>query len=318
MVSRSIAALCALLALAGVMRPPALASTPTDRVQVVATIPDLADIARRIGGDRVEVQSIARGRENVHNVRIRPSHLVAMSRADLFIEVGLSLEHAWVPGLLEAARNKNVRPGQSGFVNVSIGWEPIEVPTDLSRTNAVDIHPDGNPHINLDPAAGEHMAAAILDGLIAVDPAGREDFEKRHAAFLEELAEARERWDEVGERIAGGKIVAFHREFSYFARAFGLEVVDYIEARPGVPPSPGELTRTVERMREAGATVILTAAWSNGRAVRSVADRAGARVHEVPTMVGGADGVDTWIGLIDHMLNVLDGALATDDERAGS
>ncbi|HVS09317.1 MAG TPA: metal ABC transporter substrate-binding protein [Planctomycetota bacterium] len=287
--------LCALAL--GWTAAPAATPLGADKLKVVATIPDLADIVQEIGGDRVDVTTLTRGRENLHFVVARPSHLVAMSRADMFVQVGLSLEAAFVPGLLERARNDDIWPGHPGFVNVSEGWEPIEVPTSLSR-RAGDLHPHGNPHMNLDPRAGEFMANAIRDGLTRLDPGSAELYEKRHQAYLQKLAQAKQRWDRLAASFRGKRVAVYHLEYNYFARYYEMEIADAIEFRPGVPPTPNHLARVIAGMKEKGVKVILIAPWSRNGDVERVAAATGARIVEVPNQAGGMPGADTWIGMM--------------------
>ncbi|MBL8862622.1 MAG: zinc ABC transporter substrate-binding protein [Planctomycetes bacterium] len=274
------------------------AGAATGPLRVVATLPDLADITARIGGERVQVQSLTRGREDLHHVVARPSHLVALSRADVLVQVGLSLEMGFLPGLLENARNPRIRPGQPGFVNVSVGWDPLGVPEVVTRKDG-DVHPDGNPHLNLDPAGGRHIAARILAGLTAADPQGRAYFEARAAEYGKELDAAEARWAAAAKAWAGRKIVVYHKEYDYLARRYGLEIVGSIESKPGIPPTPGHVARLVEAMRAAGPVVILTAAWSNGRELAEIGKAAGATVVELPNQGGGTPGAETWIGMQD-------------------
>ena len=289
------------LGLLGWIAPEARSSVGMERLRVVTTIPDLADIANELGGDRVEVLSIAKGTQNIHAVPLKPSVLVAVSRADLFLEMGLSLEHAYVPALLRKARNPKIQPGEPGFVNCSDGWKAINVPDEISRAAAADIHPQGNPHFNLDPEGGAHIARAVLSGLVRVDPEGREYYEERHARYTERLEEAGKRWKELGAKLAGKKVVTYHPDFSYFAERYSMQVVGTVEPKPGVPPSPKDLARLVEQMKSEGCTLVLTARWSNNKNVRFVAEKAGAKVLEVPIMVGGVSGVDSWIAMMDFL-----------------
>ena len=268
-------------------------------LSVVATIPDLADIAREIGGERVAVRSIANGRENVHAVQLRPSDLIATSRADVFLSMGLSLEHAWVPGLLRTARNDRIQPGAPGFLNASEGWKPIQVPETLSRKEGVDIHPQGNPHFNLAPGGGRHLAGRVLEVLCRCDPEGREHFEQLHARYLERLGKAEARWARAREKLAGKRVVMHHRSFDYLLDACGIECVATLEPKPGVPPTPGHLAEVIELMRRDSVGVLLTSSWANDKSARSVAERTGARVVELPTMVGGVEGASSWIAMME-------------------
>ncbi len=278
-----------------VLRAEALVTAP---LRVVATLPDLADIASRIGGERVQVTSLAKGRENLHHVVARPSHLVALSRADVLIQVGLSLEMGFLPGLLENANNPRIRPGQPGFVNVSVGWEAIDVPATISRENG-DVHPDGNPHLNLDPRGGRHIANRILVGLVASDPLGKSYFEGRAAEYFKELGAAEARWSATAKSWSGRKIVVYHKEYDYLAVRYALEVVGSIESKPGIAPTPKHVAELVRKIQAAGPVIILTAPWSNGGEVEEIAKATGARVVELPNLGGGIAGTETWIGMMN-------------------
>jgi len=290
------------------------AAAGDDGLRVVVTIPDLADIAREIGGDRVDdLYTLAKGTMNVHSVPVRPSAVVKMNKADLFVQIGLSLEHAYVPGLLLGSRNDAIQPGAAGFVNCSVGWEPIQVPPTLDRSVSADVHPQGNPHMNLDPKSGRHMAQRILEGFLAVDPDHAEDYRARHAAYVARIARAEERWEALAVPLHGAKVVTYHRDFAYFARATGMEVVCTLEPKPGVPPTPSDLARVVETMKAEGVRVILTARWANGKAVRFAAEKTGATVLEAPVMVEGVPEAKTWIGMMDFLYERL-GALVKEPE----
>ena len=278
-------------------------------LRVVATIPDLADVIETIGGARVEVTTITRGRENLHTVTPRPSHMVAMNRADAFFQVGLSLESSFVPGLLEGARNKRILPGAPGFVSVSQGWQALDVPDSLSRRGG-DLHPEGNPHINLDPAGGLHMARIVRDALIRLDPGSRDEFERRFTGYEERLAEAAKRWSAIAKQLEGQPIVVAHVEFDYLARKLGLEIVGSLEVRPGIPPTPNHLAQLVERMRTRGVRVIVIAPWSASKDVDRVAEATGARIVVLPNQVGGTPGAETWLGMMDLIHTRLEAALA--------
>ncbi|TAJ09784.1 MAG: zinc ABC transporter substrate-binding protein [Planctomycetota bacterium] len=296
---RALAAACAL----------AVASHAADKLRVVTTLPDLADIARRIGGERVEVTALIKGTENLHAVVAKPSMLVALSRADVYVQVGLSLESSWAPGLLESARNAALAPGKPGFVNGSDGWEALDVPADLSRKGG-DLHPQGNPHLNLSPRGGRHLAARILAGLVANDPAGRAAYEKAHAAYAVELDAAEARWKEAAQKLRGVAVATYHQEFEYLARETGIEIVGHVELKPGVPPTPAHIVELVDALRAKQARLVLTAAWSNNRQVAQVAEQTGARVVELPVAVSSAKGADTWIGMMDQIHARLVDALA--------
>jgi ABC-type Zn uptake system ZnuABC Zn-binding protein ZnuA len=267
-------------------------------LKVVTTLPELADIVQRIGGDRVAVQALCRGTENTHRVVTKPSHLAAMARADVFVQIGLSLEMAFVPGLMQSCRNRAIQPGAPGFVNASDGWEAIQVPEEISRASG-DIHPQGNPHFNLHPAAGGHVAAQVLAGLVRVDPGSAEVYRRNHDAYCLELAAAEQRWAAASAAWKGQKVVVYHLEYDYLIAHYGLESIGSIELKPGVPPTPRHLAELVARMQSERPAAILTATWSNDKHVAELAKRTGTPVVELPNMAGGAERTRTWIGMMD-------------------
>lgn len=274
-----------------------LKSPAPARLRVVTTVPDLADIARAIGGPDVKVHSICRGKENLHAASPRPSDLIALSKADLFIQLGLSAETTWLPSLLNRARNRTIASGAEGFVNASRDWQAIQIPDQMTRSLG-DIHPQGNPHFNLDPRAGAHMAAKILEGFVRIDPAGEAEYKKRLDTWLKSVDEARERWAEIGAQFKGKRVVIYHMEFNYFAEHYGIEIVGSLEPRPGIPPTPNHLAKLIKTMQDEKIEVLLTAPWSNNRFVKDVAKKTGARVILLPTMVE-EDIVGGWIGMMD-------------------
>lgn len=241
-------------------------------IKAVATLPDIADLIEVIGGDQVQVKAICKGTENVHAVRLKPSHVVMTSRCDVFFQVGLSLEHAWVPGLIKTSRNRKIQAGQPGLITLSAGLEVLNVPASLSRREGADLHPDGNPHVNLARGAGRHMAGHIRDVLSKLRPSGKDAFETNYKTFEALSLKAEARWAKLTEQLRGRKVIVYHTEFTYLMADLGLEVIATIESKPGVPPTPGHLMKVIQIARANPGVVILTAAWSNNRAVARVVD----------------------------------------------
>jgi zinc/manganese transport system substrate-binding protein len=292
---------------------PARAATTGKPLKVVATIPDLADFANRIGGERVEVKTLSKGTENLHNVHVRPSMLVALTRADLFLEMGLSMEAAWLPELLVRSGNDDIQPGAAGFANCSVGWEVIEVPEDLSRREG-HLHPEGNPHFNLDPKAGVHLAEKVHAALVRVDPAGEDVYDANLATTKKLLEAAQARWAKQGAKWKDRKVCVYHTEYNYLAQRYGMQIAVSIEPKPGIPPTPGDIARVVKTMREQEVGVILTAAWSNNRQVTDIARKTEAQVIELPNQVKGADWAKDWIAFQDGLHERLDKAFGTWEE----
>jgi zinc/manganese transport system substrate-binding protein len=276
-----------------------------DKLNVVATVPDLAWFAEQIGGDRVEVKSLAKGTENMHSLTVRPRTIVAMSKADVLLEMGLSLESTWLPELVLTSRNRKIRAGDPGRVTCSTGWEAMHVPSSLSRQGG-DLHPDGNPHFALSPLAGTTIAENVYKGLVLNDPAGEQEFKKRYDSLTERLAKAAKRWARYQQLFADAegskKVVVYHMEFDYMLSYLGLETEIAIEPKPGVPPTPSHLAKVIQAMRDQGIRVVMTASWSRSKQVTMVASKVNAEVLELPTMVKGAEWAGDWIALIDGSL----------------
>jgi zinc/manganese transport system substrate-binding protein len=280
------------------------------KIRVVATIPDLADMARNIGGELLEIKSLATGVENIHAVPMKPSFATLLNRADVVILMGLEMEHAFLPALLEAARNPKILPSAPGYIDCSVYITPLEVPTRIDRALG-DIHPGGNPHFNLDPVSGKAMARAITDGLARNYPAHDAVFKKNLATYLQTLDAAITRWQREAAPLRGVKLVSYHPDMLYFAQRFGMEPVGTIEIRPGVDPTPGHIVELEERMRREGVKLVVRELHYPANLAQTVAQRTGAKVVELPVMVGGVPEARDYVSFIDYnirtMLKVVQG-----------
>jgi ABC-type Zn uptake system ZnuABC Zn-binding protein ZnuA len=277
------------------------------QVRVVTTIPDLADIAKQIGKELVNVESLARGVEFMHAVPVKPSFVPKLNQADLLVLMGLDMEASWVPALLEVASNPRILPGQSGYIDCSVGVAVLEAPRRLDRAEG-DLHPKGNPHFNLDPMNGKIIAQNIASGLGRNFPQHRQTFEKNLKAYLTELERWIPRWQEMAAPLKGTKIVTYHLEWSYFAKRFGLEQVGFIELKPGIEPTPNHLVNLAQKMKQERAQLIIYGPQSD-RLPRRLASETGAKALKLPDMVGGEPGVDSYIKLIDHNIRTMAGAV---------
>ena len=226
------------------------------KIRVVATIPDLADMARHVGGDLVEVTSVATGVEDIHAVQMKPSFAVLLNRTDVVLLLGLEAEHAFLPALLEAARNPKILRDAPGYIDCSVYVTPIEAPTRIDRSLG-DQHPMGNPHINLDPVLGKAMVRAIADGLSRNFPDDAATFHKNAAAYNATLDEAITRWRREAAPLKGKKLVSYHPDMVYFAERFGMEPFGTIEIRPGVDPTPGHIAELKQRMLKEHVEVVV-------------------------------------------------------------
>jgi ABC-type Zn uptake system ZnuABC Zn-binding protein ZnuA len=286
------------------------ASAAARPLSVVTTTEDLAAIAADVGGERVRAASLSRGYQDPHFVDAKPSYMVQLQKADLFVEVGRDLEVGWVPGLLSGARNAKILPGAPGFVDASSQVAVIEIPSSVSRAQG-DVHPFGNPHYWLDPANGVPIARAVRDGLIRVSPADAALFNQRCADFEKRLGDAAARLEararEIG--LTGARVVTYHRSWSYFARAFGLEVVDFIEPRPGIPPSPNHVSDLESEMKQGGIRLLIVDDYFDPRLPQKIAKDTGVPLVVLPTSVGADERIKTYFDLFDRQLDLIAAAL---------
>src|SRR2546428_4796462 len=282
----------------------AVSATGADKLKVVTTIPDLADMTRQIGGDHVDVTSLATGVEDIHAVPMKPSFAVTLNRADAVVLMGLDAEHAFLPGLLEAARNPKILRDTPGYIDCSAYITPLEVPTRIDRSLG-DQHPMGNPHYNVDPVLAKDAARAIADGLSRLRPEHEADFKKGLAAFQEKLDAAIARWEREAAPLRGKKLVSYHPDLIYFAERFGMEPVGTIEIRAGVDPTPGHIAELEERMRREKVDLVVRELHYPARLAETIAQKTGAKLVELPVMVGGVPDAKDYISFIDYDLHTM-------------
>ena len=277
------------------------------KIRVIATIPDLADITKQIGKDLVDVESLARGVEFMHAVPVKPSFVPKLNRADLLLLIGLDLEISWLPALLEVASNSRILPGQAGYIDCSVRISVLEPPTRIDRSEG-DIHPKGNPHYNLDPVNGKVIAETIAAALSRNSPQHQETFQKNLKAYLAELDLWIPRWQEMAAPLKGVKFVPYHLEWSYFAKRYGLEQIGTVEVKPGIEPTPNHLVSLVQKMQQEKAQLVIYGPQSD-RFPRQLANQTGAKALKLPDMVGGEPGTDSYIKMIDYNIRTLVGAV---------
>src|SRR5437762_2588328 len=261
----------ALIGLAGA------ASQATAQLRVVATTPDLASVAREVGGDRVNVVALAKPTEDPHFVDAKPSFIVTLNRADALIEGGAELELGWLPPLLENARNSKIAAGAPGRIVASEGIRLLEIPTSFDRSKG-DIHSLGNPHFMIDPAAAKVVARNIATHFAALDPRNAATYNANLARFNSRIDAKLADWEKQLAPYRGAKIVTYHRDFIYFAQRFGLSIVDELEPKPGIAPSPAHLAQVIGEMKRNNVKLILVQPFQNRKTAETVARQTGAAV----------------------------------------
>jgi len=322
----------------------ALPSASEATVKVVTTVQDYAAIARELGKDRVEVEAIVAGNSDAHFIKPKPSYAIMLRDADLFVSTGLDLE-LWAPVLVNKAGNRKIFDGAEGYVSASHGLELLEKPASMDRS-AGDVHIYGNPHITTSPLNITVVARNIATGLCKVDPEGCEEYKAnlddfndrvarrlygdrlldtlgvesldplarsgRLVPFLEEHGLLAELGGWLGEAMSfrGQKLVCYHKNWIYFTTLFGLSVVDYVEPKPGIPPTARHVAELVERIEDEHIRVLLTANYFERRKPEVIAERTGIVPVVVPMSVGGEPGVETYFDLVDLWVGRLKTAFA--------
>ena len=274
------------------------------QIKVVATTPDLASIAREIGGNKVSVLALAKPTEDPHFVDAKPSHIVTLNRADVLIEGGAELEIGWLPPLLESSRNAKIAAGAPGRVVATSGIRMMEVPTSFDRSKG-DVHSLGNPHFLADPANVKIVAQNIAARFSRVDQKSAAEYAANLARFNARLDAKAAEWQRTLAPFRGSKIITYHKDFVYFANRFGLTIVDELEPKPGIAPSPAHLARVIGDMKSQNVKVVLLQPYQNRRTAETVARRTGASVLEMPQQPGAKPSTSTYFGMMDNLVNTL-------------
>jgi ABC-type Zn uptake system ZnuABC Zn-binding protein ZnuA len=282
----------------------AAATVEAQTISVVATTPDLAALAKEIGGDAVEVRALAKPTEDPHFVDAKPSHIITLNRADVLIQGGAELENGWLPPLLASARNTKIATGAPGRIFASDGINMLEVPATLDRS-AGDVHAMGNPHFLLDPLNAKIVAARIAERFGQVSPRAAGQFQASLQAFNAELDSKLAEWQGQLAPYRGAGIVTYHRDFVYLAQRFNLQVVETLEPKPGIAPSPAHITRVIGAMRSANARVILVQPFQNRRTAETVARQTNALVLDVPQQPGAIPNTDSYFELMGYIVRTM-------------
>lgn len=277
------------------------------RIRVITTVPDLADMTKQIGKELVEVESLTRGVEFMHAVPVKPSFVPKLNRTDVLVVMGLDLESSWLPALLEVASNPKILPGQTSYIDCSVGVNVMEVPKTLDRAEG-DVHPRGNPHYNLDPLNARIIARNIAGGLARIFPQHKAAFEKNLNEYLVELNKAIARWEAMAAPLKDVKVVVYHRDWSYFANRFGMQIIGSIETKPGIEPTPNHLVSLAQKMQQEKAQIIIYGPQSD-RFPRQLANQTGATIVRLQSTAGALSETDTYIKFIDYNLKSLLGAV---------
>lgn len=275
------------------------------RLKVITTLTDLASLTQEVGGDKVDVEALAKGYQDPHFVEPKPSFLLKLRNADLLIVVGLELEIGWLPPLITQSGNGKIQLGSNGYLDASQFAEILEIPQGVVTRAEGDVHPLGNPHYWLDPDNGRRIARGIAAKLGEMDPPDAAYFQQRFQDFDKRLSEADKKWLAQMAPYRGRKIVTYHRSWPNFAKHFGLNVVGYIEPRPGIPPTPSHTIELVNLMKRENVKIMLIEPYFDLKTPDSIARMTSGKVVVMLPSVGGKPEVTDYFKLFDYDIGTL-------------
>ncbi|MBZ5680819.1 MAG: metal ABC transporter substrate-binding protein [Acidobacteriia bacterium] len=300
---RSFGVLAGLALLAGMILSPVAAEAK--KLNVVTATTDMAALAQEVGGDKVSIDSIAKGYQDPHFVEAKPSFLLKLRQADLLIVVGLQLEIGWLPPLITQSGNARVQVGANGYLDASQFAEILDVPQGTVTRAMGDVHPLGNPHYWLDPDNGRRIARGIANKFAEMDPSDGAYFQQRFQDFDKRLSSAEQKWNTEMKAYRGRKVVTYHRSFPNFAKYFGLEVIGYVEPRPGIPPTPSHTIEIIQQMKRENCRVVLVEPYFDLKTPQSIGREANAQVVVYLPSVGGEKQVTNYFELFDYDIGLL-------------
>jgi len=295
--TRTVAFFASIALLCSVCATPARAES---KLQIITATTDLASLAQEIAGDKADVESIARGYQDPHFVEAKPSFLLKLRKADLLIIVGLELEIGWLPPLITQSTNPKIQVGAPGYFDASRLARILEIPTGAVTRAEGDVHPQGNPHYWLDPDNGLRIAKGIQNKLTEMRPGDGAYFAQRYDSFEQRLKQAEQKWLAEMKPYTGRKIVTYHRSWPNFADHFGLNVVGYVEPRPGIPPSPQHTVELIGMMKRDGVKVIAVEPYFDLKTPNAVARETGGQVVVLMPSVGGEKEITDYFKLFDY------------------
>jgi zinc/manganese transport system substrate-binding protein len=275
------------------------------RLNVMATTQDLASIAAEVAGDRATVEAIAKGYQDPHFVEAKPSFILKLQKADLLIAVGRELEIGWLPPLQQQSRNSKIQVGADGYLDASLAAQILEIPSGQITRAMGDVHPLGNPHYWMDPENGKRIAKEVADKLSRLRPNDKAYFDARLADFTARVSEGQKRWAAAMAPYKGTKMVTYHRSFPNFAERFGLDIVGYVEPRPGIPPTPQHTLDLINEMKRQNIKLVIVEPYFDLKTPQAIGRETGAQVLVVPPSVGGVKEATDYLKLFDYDISLI-------------
>lgn len=275
------------------------------QLKVVTSTTDLYDIAREVGGNKITASHIGEGYQDPHFIEAKPSFVLQLRNADVWAFVGLDLEIGWMPLLLDGARNPKIRQGGSGYLDASTAVPILDRPQGNVDRSMGDVHPLGNPHYWLDPENGRRIARLFKAKFTQLDPGNAATYDANEKSFETRLNSAEKGWQSELATIKGKPVVAWHTSWRYFAEYNGMNIVAFMEPKPGVPPSPSHLYEVIQTVKRTGAKAIVMEPFYDRKVADLVAKQTGIKVLILPPSVGGVKGNDDYIQLMKYDMSQL-------------
>jgi ABC-type Zn uptake system ZnuABC Zn-binding protein ZnuA len=275
------------------------------KLNVITATTDMAALAQEVGGDHISVESLAKGYQDPHFVEPKPSFLLKLRQADLLIVVGLQLEIGWLPPLITQSGNPRIQVGAQGYLDASEFAEILEKPTGVVTRAMGDVHPLGNPHYWLDPDNGRRIARGFAEKLGELDPGDNAYFQQRFQDFDKRLSAAEQKWDAEMAPYRGRKLVTYHNSFPNFAKHFHLDVIGYVEPRPGIPPTPSHTLELIGLMKRENCKLVLVEPYFDLKTPNSIGAATGAKVVVYLPSVGGEKQVTNYFELFDYDIGLI-------------
>ncbi len=275
------------------------------KLNIVTATTDLAALAQEVGGDKINVESMARGYQDPHFVEAKPSFLLKLRQADLLVVVGLQLEIGWLPPLIAQSCNSRIQPGANGYLDASQFSEILEIPQGSITRAMGDVHPLGNPHYWLDPDNGRRVAKGFAAKFSELDPEDGAYFQQRFQDFDRRLGEAEKKWEADMKPFRGRRVVTYHNSAPNFAKHFGLDVVGFVEPRPGIPPTPSHTFELSNMMKRDHVKVIMVEPYFDRKTPDSIARQTDGVVVEYMPSVGGVKEITNYFQLFDYDIALL-------------
>lgn len=277
-------------------------------LNIVTTSPDLAWVAKQVA-PKAEVNALARGDQDPHQVEAKPSFILKLRKADIMMQVGMDLEIGYLPPLLEQARNSKIQTGGAGYFNAADYIVPIDVPTGKVDRSLGDVHPYGNPHYQLDPENLARISLALAEKLAELDPAGAAGYREHAKALAVRLRALRAELAGQFASCKGRPVVVYHNALRYLSNVLGMREVIFLEPLPGIPPSPAHIAKVVATMKQSGAKAIIVENYFSRREADAVAEKTGGTVVVVPISVGGDAQSPDYEAMMRHIVTLIKAAM---------